>query len=194
MKRVWMLVLLVSLGLTLGLGLGLLRRGTPPAPAPGVGAGGPEADLEAGPPPELADRFMRRRIEQMTHDLDLDAAQQAALTEIYQRNGREVFLRRDRLHEGRRRIHDLIAAPGTTWPEVEAVLEGQRRLQSQLDSLVVRVMFEERQLLTQDQLERYREFTGPLGGRRGDEPGDRGRRGRGRDRDHEREHRPPPGR
>jgi Spy/CpxP family protein refolding chaperone len=172
MKRVWMIVLLVSLGLNLGLGLGVLRReGQPPPPS------GPEKPFEAGAAHEMAEQFMRVRIELLTRELGLDEDQKAAITDIYQRNSHAVFQRRSELWEQRTRIRNLIAEADATWEQAQPALAEQIRLQSELDSLVVRVMFEERQVLTEDQLERYQRFTGPmLGPHRGDRDG-RGRRG-----------------
>ncbi len=169
MKPIWMIVLLVSLGLNVGLGLGVLRR-EPPPPAP-------DKPFATGPAREMADQFMRVRIDLLTRELDLDDAQQAAIADIYQRNSPEVFQRRSELWEQRKRIRDLIAAADATWEQAQPALAEQIRLQSELDSLVVRVMFEERQVLDDDQFERYQRFTGPMQGPHREERGGRGRRG-----------------
>lgn len=169
MKRGWMIVLLLSLGLNLGLGLGVVRRDGPPPPAPRTRQWEPHDDERA---PAMAERFMRKRVGDLARRLDLDADQQQALTGIYERSGPEVFRHRQEMRDQRQRIRELILAPDADWAEVAAGLQEQVRLQGVLDSLVVRVMFEERQLLTGPQLERYRQFTSPLGERPG-----RGRHG-----------------
>jgi Spy/CpxP family protein refolding chaperone len=174
MKRGWMIVLLLSLGLNLGLGLGVLRRDGPPPPAPRERRWEPRDDERA---PAMAERFMRKRIGDLARRLDLDADQQHALTAIYERTGPEVFRHRQEMRDQRRQIRELILAPDADWAEVAAGLQEQVRLQAVLDSLVVRVMFEERQLLTGPQLDQYRQFTSPLGERHGGERPGRGRHG-----------------
>lgn len=174
MKRGWMIVLLLSLGLNLGLGLGVLRRDGPPPPTPRSRQWDPRDDERA---PAMAERFMRKRVGDLSRRLDLDADQQQALTGIYERSGPEVFRHRQQMRDQRRQIRELILAPDPDWADVAAGLQEQVRLQGVLDSLVVRVMFEERQLLTAPQLEQYRQFTSPLGERHGGERPGRGRHG-----------------
>lgn len=172
MNRRWMILLLVSLGLNLGLGLGVLRREAA-LPAPPR-----ERQWDArsdAPAPEMAERFMRRRVNLLTRNLDLDADQQHALAGIYERSGPEVFRHRNLMREQRLAIREQILGPDPDWSVVASGLREQARLQAVLDSLVVRVMFEERRLLDDDQLPRYRRYTSPLG-----EPPGGARPGRGR--------------
>lgn len=167
------ILLLLSLGLNLGLGVGVLRQEGAPAPPRGrQWDPGPEA-----PAPEMAERFMRRRVGALSRNLDLDADQRRALAEIYERTGPEVFRHRHLMRQQRTAIRELILGPAPDWSHVAAGLREQVRLQAVLDSLVVRVMFEERQLLEDGQLPRYRRFTSPLGESPGGERPGRGRHG-----------------
>jgi Spy/CpxP family protein refolding chaperone len=171
MKRIWIIVLLLSLGLNLGLGIGLLR-GDATEPAPDAPPSWRHREPREGPPGEVARRMLRGRLDHMKRELDLDQQQVDRLWELHRERADEVVgWRRDQL-ELRSRLNDLLLSPEATWEDVQAVIAEQTRLQARLDSTVVRIMFEERQVLTEEQRARYHEFVFPLQG----EPG--GRRGR----------------
>jgi len=173
MKRRWMILLLLSLGLNLGLGLGiLLPEDAPPPPRGRQWDARPEE-----PAPEMARRFMRRRVNHLSRNLGLDVEQQQALVEIYERSGPEVFRHRALMREQRLAIREQILGPDPDWSQIASGLQQQIRLQSVLDSLVVRVMFEERRLLNDAQVPGYRQYTSPLGEPSGGERPGRGRPG-----------------
>lgn len=175
MKRQWMiLLLLLSLGLNLGLVLGVVLRQEAPPPPPRGQRLDPRPEE---PAPEMAERFMHRRVNLLSRKLELDAEQRQALVDVYERSGPEVFRQRSLMRKQRLAIRELILGPDPDWSLIAPGLRKQAHLQSVLDSLVVRVMFEERLLLNDAQLPRYRRYTSPLGeSPGGDRPG-RGRRG-----------------
>ena len=185
MRRNWLIVLLLlSVGVNLGLGLGMLRdRGdgeapvTPPPP-PEHGGG------EAAGPADRAARLMRGRLDHMARALDLAPAQRESLWALHEGMSGRFFDARGRRGELRRRMHAALTAPDASWERVRALLDEQAELQAELDSLVVRIMFEERRIFTPAQLARYHEFVFPFGGREGPgagrrfgRPGHEGRRG-----------------
>jgi Spy/CpxP family protein refolding chaperone len=164
MRRGWSIVLLLSLGINLGLGLHLLRRADgPSAPAP---------PFETGPPMPVdraqVERFLGRRLDRMQDRLDLSPQQRTALWDLHLADGREIFERRRRLQEARTAFQQLF---GDEEPELMEVLAAQRRLsglQAELDSVVARIMFRERELLTPRQRQAYRGFfPGTRDGQRG---------------------------
>ncbi|MBD3220751.1 periplasmic heavy metal sensor [bacterium] len=184
MTRTWLIVLLISLGLNLGLAIGLLvDRPAAPADAPPPPRGERWRHRDT-PPREMADRLMRRRIEHMTRELDLDEQQRARLWDLHEQRGESIVGRRREQVELRRELHELLMSPQSDWEAVRAVMAEQSRVQAALDSTVVRIMFEERQVLTDEQRARYHEFVFPL------QPGGDGPRGRRQGPGHRRGQRP----
>jgi len=163
MKRIWIIVLLLSLGLNVGLGLNLLRR-TAVAPAltgpHGVHAGpyGPEF------PGGLAhsEQFLRRRLDRMDGRLGLNESQRDVLWTLHREVGAEVFDRREDLLETRHRLHEAYAREEVDLDEIHRLTRQLSALQADLDSLVVDIMLREREVLTPPQRRQYRNLF-PLG-------------------------------
>jgi Spy/CpxP family protein refolding chaperone len=185
MTRTWLIVLLISLGLNLGLAIGLLAdRSDEPADAPQPLPRGERWRHRDTPPGELADRLMRRRIDHMTRALGLDDEQRERLWLLHRERGESIVGRRREQVELRCELHELLMSPQSDWEAVRAIMAEQSCVQSALDSTVVRIMFEERQVLTAEQRARYHEFVFPL------QPGGDGPRGRRQGPGHRRAQRP----
>jgi Spy/CpxP family protein refolding chaperone len=185
MKRVWTLVLLLSLGLNLGLGLQWLLAGsrpdTPPAADPSTVAA-PPPDLEddaAALAPEQVERLLQRRLERMSARLDLSPAQRDALWDVHRDRGVQVISRRHELRRARAALQELYATGEPTLADAQAAQRRISTLQTALDSVVVEVMHHERAILTPQQRQQYRGFFAPMreGPRgRGEHPGRSGAR------------------
>lgn len=178
MKRHWLIiVLLLSLGLNLGLGLGLLRQHDAPPPPPMEPGPDRHERVQADGPVdrEAARHFMGMRLERMSEELELGADQRSALETLYDRSSEAVMARRDAMIAARGDMHERLRAARSV-EEFREVLLTHSRLQAELDSIVVDVMFQERTIMRDDQLEGYEEFMLPLGPRRGPGRGDRGGR------------------
>ena len=163
MKRIWLIVLLLSLGLNVGLGLNLLRRSTV-APAPmgrhGVHAGprGPEFPGD----PAHSEQFLRRRLDRMGQRLGLTEPQKQVLWTLHREVGAEVFDRRRDLLDTRHRLHESYAQEEVDLDEIRRLTRQLGVLQADLDSLVVDIMLQEREVLTPPQRRQYRSLF-PLG-------------------------------
>jgi Spy/CpxP family protein refolding chaperone len=186
MRRNWLIVLLLlSVGVNLGLGLGMLRdRGADEVQAPSPPPPVEHVEGETAGHGDRAARLMRGRLDHMARALDLAPVQQESLWALHEGMSERFFAARGRRGDLRRRMHTALTAPDASWERVRALLDEQADLQAELDSLVVRIMFEERRILTPEQLARYHEFVFPFGGREGPgagrrfgRPGHEGRRG-----------------
>lgn len=185
MNRVWPIILLISLGLNVGLGIGLWRHHRadhmPPPhelPRPGAPGVGPHGE---GPPAEVAELLVQRRLERMTRELHLDSTQAESLHALHRERGDRIVASRRQQRDLRHALRQLLEDPQTDWNEVYAVIARQSQLQARLDSTIARIMFEERKILTPEQRTRYHEYVFPLGvgqgGRRDGRPHERPRRG-----------------
>lgn len=174
MKRGWLIVLLLSLGLNLGLGLKTWRESSPAAPPP------PEPELELPADPPQLEHFLGRRLDRMAARLDLSPEQREALWALHLQEGQEIVARRRELHQARRDLQDLLNAASAEESDLQAAQRRISILQTALDSVVVGVMYQERQLLTPEQRQAYRGFFPPAGeaqrGRRDHPGGQRGPR------------------
>jgi Spy/CpxP family protein refolding chaperone len=177
MKRGWLIVLLLSLGLNLGLGLNALREPSPES-APQFREpqeAGPEAPIDHG----QVEHHLKRRIDRMSARLDLSDDQRDSLWRLHLSDGQEIIMRRRELQQARTDLHQLFTLAQPNLADIQAAQHRISSLQASLDSLVVRVMFHERALLTPEQRQAYRGFFpkgqegtrgrhGPAAGRRGD--------------------------
>lgn len=154
MKRGWLIVLLLSLGMNLGLGLNALI-GT----LPDQGADPAEQqDRVLDIPVDRAgtERFLGRRLERMAARLGLSPEQKEALWEIHLADGRTIVARRRELQQARMALQQLLSESDPGLEEIQAAQHEISVLQASIDSVVVRVMFQERAVLTPEQLPAYR--------------------------------------
>ncbi len=167
MKRGWLIVLLLSAGLNLGLGL-KAWRGAPAAPE------APPSGLEVpGDPPQI-ERFLGRRLDRMAARLDLSAAQRDALWRLHRQDGPQIVARRQKLHAARTELQQRLTAAEISLADLQAAQTRISDLQAALDSVVIDVMYREREILTPAQRQAYRGFfpPGPEGSRgRREHPG-----------------------
>ncbi len=164
MRRIWFLLLFLSLGLNAGL-LHVIhsRQDTsPPVPRepvrmPRGGPGAPE-DLKERPPrpdPERLERIISKRLDQMSRNLQLEPGQHAKV-EVILREALPLILAEQR------QVWDVRRAMRQSYQEGEFDPDGIRRelrrmhaAQGRLDSLVILSMTREASLLSPEQRSRY---------------------------------------
>jgi len=177
MKRLAMVLLLVSVGLNVGLLIKL--RGAPPAPddrgrTEWSGAMRPAFNDTAG-----WREMFRRRLDRMAERLELTPEQRRSFEEIQQRAGGVMRERRRLFTAAQQHVREL-AADGSVDPAAfrQAMLDVRAR-QAAMDSLAGEFMLQELEILRPDQRARYLELLpldhGPGHGRAPWRP--RGRRG-----------------
>jgi Spy/CpxP family protein refolding chaperone len=164
MKRIWFVLLALSLGLNAGLLYMVIShrhaRGPrgfewmgPPPDRPGP----PEDNL--GPPPAhgrpygLA--FARHRLDRMADWLNLDPAQREALRAILDETMPRILERRDAVRAARHRAAEQYLKPTVDPDSVRASVRQLNAAQASLDSLVAETMSREAKLLTPEQRSRY---------------------------------------
>ena len=184
MKRIWLAVLMISVGLNLGLSWRLYQLGHAAAPAPQIALppdGSPPGPGDEGPDPE---RMAHQRLERMAQDLGLSPQQKAAFAAIHHGTAEEFFQRRRAIMQQRRELRDLYVTGQIDHQDVMARQRQLSTMQAALDSIVVETMIQEVRLLTPEQRERYQQIMpwgvpgggGDHGGRRrADRPGRGGR-------------------
>ena len=181
MKRIWILILLVSLGLNVGLGARLMKE--EPRDRRGIhsprdrGAGrfqGRWADRDSMERREM----FARRIDRMANVLGLEPEQREVFDRVHLETGRILMRKRLVISEKRDLLHDLVTSEVVDQEGIRRAIAELGREQAVLDSLVAETVLQEMEVLTPDQRARYLEMLsfgmdGP-GGRRG--RGGQGRR------------------
>ena len=176
MKKIWVLVLLVSLGLNVGLGLRLLRgRDYPPDQRPlvssreGRGSRRPWADQDS-----LArEKMFSRRLEHIADRLDLRPGQREVFLEVHRNSGRLLMEQKVLIDAERDQLFALVGAADADPERITRGIHELARQQSVRDSLVAETMLQEMEVLDPDQRAKYLLMMSREGGRPG------GRRGRG---------------
>jgi len=177
MKKVWVLVLLISLGLNLGLAMRLLRADDRlPAEAPrslgqeeGRGIG-----RWAGRDSTARGRMFDRRLEHLAGILDLRPVQRETFIRVQRETGRLLMAQRVAIGQKREALFDLISAPDIDREQVQRALAELGEGQAVLDSLVAETMIQEMEVLDPGQRARYLQMMARdrnhLGGGPGDGP------------------------
>lgn len=180
MKKVWMLVLLISLGLNLGFGLRMWKD---------RGEGGERRQRTHGERPHSfqgrwADRdsvsrrhMFDRRMERMADTLGLDPDQREVFRRVHAETGRLLMRKRMVITQKRDLLQDLVTSEVVDQERIRAAIAELGQEQAVLDSLVAETVLQEMAVLTPDQRAGYLEmlsFEKPGYGRA------RGRGGRGR--------------
>jgi Spy/CpxP family protein refolding chaperone len=182
MKKIWVLVLLISLGLNLGLGLRMFTdRGRP-----GERRGHTRGEQTHRFQGHWADRdsvsrhqMFNRRLDRMADALGLDPNQREILGRVHAETGRLLMRKRMVIAQKRDLLQDLVTSEVVDQDRVRAAIAELGQEQAVLDSLVAETVLQEMSALNPDQRGRYLEMLsfekdGP-GGMRG-----RGGRGSGR--------------
>ena len=174
MKKGWVLVLLISLGLNLGLGLRLLgdRGGTDGPPVYGRDGKIRRAQGRWAVQDTTARRKMfTRRMERITHMLDLSPEQREMFQQVHTETGRILMQTRVLITEKRDLLHSLVTSDEVDQERIRRAIAELGQEQAVLDSLVAETVLQEMAVLDPAQRARYLEMLSfdrdGRGGRRG---------------------------
>lgn len=170
MKRILILLLVLSLGLNVSLLVRQLRGGGPP-PAGRMGAG--RTWPAVGDTQAWHDRI-ERRAGHMSDHLGLDAEQREIFRQHHREAARDMLQHRQRVEAGRREIRRLVLQDPVDPAAVRAAVVRLGHEQAVMDSLVAEKLLEEMALLEPEQRVKL------LGMLHWDHDADHGRPGHGR--------------
>jgi Spy/CpxP family protein refolding chaperone len=201
MKKVWILVLLISLGLNLGLGCRLYKqarqdRQTGAERLSGRGGredrprrpgGGRRQDGRlAHPAPRDTSawrQIMENRLAMVARRLELSPTQQESFRSVHRRAFAVLRDQRQLIETARQDLHEKIAAETVDPGEIRQLIQILGRRQAEMDSLITETMLQELASLTPEQRVRYLEIL----------PWERGQGGKGSSRKPPRGRLAPPG-
>lgn len=176
MKRIWVLILFISLGLNLGLGLRMFRDPGPAGRGMRTERDGKSRRAEG----RWADRdsttrleMFNRRVDHMGDVLELDAGQREVFRRVHTETGRLLMRKRIIISEKRDLLHDLVTSPDVDQDGIRRAIAELGQEQAVLDSLVAETVLQEMAVLTPEQRAGYLEMLSF------EMNGPRGRRGRG---------------
>ena len=181
MKRIWVLVLLISLGLNVGLGLRLMKGDSRGRQRPHTRTWSESHRFEgrwAHRDSAARRKMFSRRLERMSDTLGLDADQQEAFAKIHAETGHLLMTRRGIIAEKRTLLHDLVAREDVDRDQFRAAIAELGQQQAVLDSLVAETVLQEMAVLEPAQRGRYLELLPLERGERGGPGGRGGRRPR----------------
>ena len=142
--------LFVLLALSLGLNAGMLyQRLQHPPPF------GPQRPPPKGKGPEVPTDFLDHHLLRMTEDLQLDEAQQRALTDLLEEQIPPILAQQEHLRVARRSLGGLYISEELEPNAFRAQVRRLSEAQAELDRLVGEVMIEEASLLSYEQRRRY---------------------------------------
>ncbi len=156
MKKLLVLLLLVSLGLNVGLGLTMLRADRHPCPPDGP------MRPEGGPPPGRGGRgpgepfgrdFLDKKLRFLDERLDLTDEQIQAFRDLQEGKSAAVLAQAQRVHEARMGLREAAGHPDTA--DLRGLISNVGRAQARLDSMITEVMFGELDILTAEQRQKY---------------------------------------
>ena len=179
MKKVWVLMLLVSLGLNVGLGVRLLRRGDLPGSIDRQDGRREGRSWSRGERPAPGDstawrRVMGRRMDHLTGQLALRPEQIAGFRAAQQASFQIMRTQRQLVVQARSHLRELMTAAEIDQPAVRLAMAELGRRQAAMDSLAAETVLGELEVLDPSQRVRYLDFLPDSGGRRAG----RGRLGR----------------
>ena len=162
MKRVWFLVFALSMGLNAGLlyvslshrGEGHGSSGRPPTPDEQGGPGGDRRE-EPNQPPGDFESVIRRHLDRMTRDLQLDDRQRSAIAKVHEGLLPQIISERRDMEALRREVASRYAGPTMDGAAFRSLVRQISLRQTRLDSLVTEAMLGEAAYLTHDQRQRY---------------------------------------
>ncbi len=161
MKKVWVLVLLVSLGLNLGLGWRLLQnRGQ----CPSLILPGPNAEVSGkGWRTSVSDtsswhKRAGRRLDRLARHLNLTSEQKAVFAKTRAEVGSRMMARRGNLQEARAYLLELVVDESTPQETLRHSFRELAVIQSEIDSVITEVLLQELEILDQDQRLLYLEM------------------------------------
>ncbi|MCB1184572.1 periplasmic heavy metal sensor [bacterium] len=168
MRKIWILILLVSLGLNVGLGVRVLRGGGPLREefGPGRRGDGPGWEQGAGADSTAWRRIMDRRLGHLARRLDLSPAQVEAFREAQADLDGRLRRARRNLFAARLRVRELMITGPVDRPALRDAMAEVGRRQAEMDSLATETLLRELEALEPGQREAYLDFI-PRGGGRG---------------------------
>jgi Spy/CpxP family protein refolding chaperone len=159
MKRLWYLVLALSLGLNAGLLWVHFhhrseheRRGSRRGPA---GERGPRSDSRA---PEVGKAMVERHLARLEKELDLTPEQRTSIAAIWEQNMPAIRATRERLRGLRSEMRDGLAAAEIDSTALRVLARQAAAAQVELDSLTAGTMLAEAHHLQPEQRRRYAEI------------------------------------
>jgi len=178
MKRLWILLLLISVGLNVGLGIQLLGSRAPVPPE-----SGPRRHAAVGKQ-AAADsvgwrRMMNRRMGRLEKELELTPDQAAAFHRIHSDIAHRFAPQRSSVETARGVLHGLMMTEEVPGDELRAAVRDLSRSRATLDSLVTEAILLEMEALEPHQRVKYLKML-PLDrgfGRDGRKGGRRNREG-----------------
>lgn len=164
MKRMWFLLLFLSLGLNAGLLHVVLSRPDTPASTvrerPRVPRGGPAGPEEnegriPRPDPERLERILSKRLDHMSRNLELDPGQHAKVEAILRETLPLILAEQRQVWDVRRAMRRSYQEGEFDPAGIRLELRRMHAAQERLDSLVILSMTREASLLTPEQRRRY---------------------------------------
>jgi len=178
-KKIWVMVFLVSLGLNLGLGLRLLKNQgqVPPCDEEVVREKPYGRDRRHSPGDTTVWRQMaERRLDRLANHLNLTADQKKVFAQTRAEVGNQMMVRRQEMHSSRTHLLDLVSDESTTPETLRHSIMDLAARQSEIDSVITEVLLKELEVLDADQRILYLDML-PMNNR-----GHAGMQGRGRGR------------
>lgn len=193
MKKMLVLVILISLGLNIGLGARLWKesRGASGSRSGGLhsrhsgistGSGpGGRGGSGGGRDSTFWRGVMERRLDMVADQLGLDDKQAGAFKVTHQEAAVEFLAQRDKVQEARRQLMEAASGADFGVDTLRHLIAEVGRQQAKLDSMVTETMLQEMEILDEDQRREYMRIL-PVNrfGSRDDGSGGRGERGQGR--------------
>ena len=162
MKRAWFLAFALSLGLNAGLlYVSLSHRGDDggsggrPRTREDQGGRGEDQREQPDQPPGDFESVIRRHLDKMTRDLQLDQRQRSAIAKVHEGLLPLIISERRDMEALRREVASRYAGPTIDGSEFRSLVQQISRRQARLDSLVTEAMLGEADCLTHDQRQKY---------------------------------------
>ncbi len=161
MKKLLVLVILVSLGVNISLGIRLWQdnhrfspRDRSWGPADRPGPGGP-AGADGGESGVFWSGVMERRLNHVVHRLGLDQDQENAFRNTHQKAAERFLRQRNMVQEARRRLMVEASGEDFSGKRLRPLIAEVGRQQVKLDSMVTETMLQEMDILDPEQRLKY---------------------------------------
>lgn len=149
MKRLWFLLLAISLGANAGFAVVWLsgpRQHAPGPPGPGPGP---------RPAPPAIERVLDNHLDRMSEGLLLTGDQRARLADGYKVLFPRILDQNRAVAQLRRKVHESYGADSVDAPGFRELVARLSHEQAKLDSLVAEAMLQEAAVMTTEQRRRY---------------------------------------
>ncbi len=166
MRRLWFILLALSIGLNVGL-IAVQLSGGADDVRPRIADRSSYKDRDWSGPrahPEGPRGFIRERLDKVGDRLDLSDEQIDAMAEILELVMPELVERREAIRDIRLRMREEYLRPQVAAAKIHELRRQTLAMQSELDSIMVETMIKEADILTPEQRESYFELM-PFGGK-----------------------------